>query len=208
MAKPLILVGGGGHCKSVIDVAESAGREIKGILDLPEAVGSECLTYKVIGTDDEIPGYVSECEYIITLGFITNPQKRRNLYNMVRKAGGQVGTLQSPLAHVSAYAEVGEGTVICHNVTVNAGARIGRNCILNTASNIEHDVVTGDNVHISTGAMVNGGARIGDEVFIGSGAIICNGVRVADGCVIGAGSVVVKDIEKPGTYVGVPARKI
>lgn len=39
--KNLILVGGGGHCKSVIDVAESAGYTILGILDRPEEVG-EC----------------------------------------------------------------------------------------------------------------------------------------------------------------------
>ena len=38
--KNLILIGGGGHCKSVIDVAESAGYNILGILGMPEEVGS------------------------------------------------------------------------------------------------------------------------------------------------------------------------
>ena len=41
--KPLILVGGGGHCKSVIEVAESAGYEILGVLDMPEDKGKEIL---------------------------------------------------------------------------------------------------------------------------------------------------------------------
>lgn len=54
MRKPLILVGGGGHCKSVIDVAESAGYEMLGVLDMPEDVGKDVLVYKVIGTDDDI----------------------------------------------------------------------------------------------------------------------------------------------------------
>ena len=43
MNKPLILIGGGGHCKSVIEAAESAGYSILGILDMPEDVGNEVL---------------------------------------------------------------------------------------------------------------------------------------------------------------------
>ena len=46
----IILFGGGGHCKSVIDVAESAGYTILGILDKSELVGTQVLDYKVIGT--------------------------------------------------------------------------------------------------------------------------------------------------------------
>ena len=47
--KNLILVGGGGHCKSVIEVAESAGYTILGIVDRPEELGKLVLDYKVIG---------------------------------------------------------------------------------------------------------------------------------------------------------------
>lgn len=208
MEKPLILVGGGGHCKSVIDVAETAGRPIKGILDIPDLYGCECLGYKVIGSDIDIPRYVNDCEYLITLGFITNSDKRRKIQHLIKEVNGQLALLQSPLSHVSSHASVGNGTVVCHKACINAGAHIGENCIINTASNIEHDVTIGDNVHISTGAMVNGGVAIGNDVFIGSGAIINNGVKITDNCIIGAGCVVNKDILVPGTYVGVPARKI
>ena len=87
MKHPLILIGGGGHCKSVIEVAESAGYEIKGILDMPDEVGKEVLPgHKVIGTDDEIPQYVEECDFIITVGFIKNPALRIKLYNKVKAA--------------------------------------------------------------------------------------------------------------------------
>ena len=53
MKRPLILVGGGGHCKSVIEAAESAGCFIKGILDIPSQVGEEVLGYTIIGTDND-----------------------------------------------------------------------------------------------------------------------------------------------------------
>ena len=65
--KPLILLGGGGHCKSVIDVAESAGYTILGILDKPELVGTMVLDYEIIGTDDDIPLYVDKAEFLITV---------------------------------------------------------------------------------------------------------------------------------------------
>ena len=156
MKRPLILIGGGGHCKSVIEVAESAGYEIKGILDMPDEVGKEVLPgHKVIGTDDEIPQYVEECDFIITVGFIKNPLLRIKLYNKVKAAGGRLATIIASTAHVSKYAELGEGTVIMHQAFVNAGAKIGDNCIINTFVNIEHDAEVGNQCHISTGTMVN-----------------------------------------------------
>ena len=63
MKKPLILVGGGGHCKSVLEAAESAGYSILGVLDMPEEVGKEILSTEVIGTDEDIPSYVDKCTY-------------------------------------------------------------------------------------------------------------------------------------------------
>ena len=41
MQKSLILVGGGGHCKSVLEAVESAGYSILGVLDMPEEIGKE-----------------------------------------------------------------------------------------------------------------------------------------------------------------------
>ncbi len=204
--KPLVLVGGGGHCKSVIEAAESAGREIKGILDFPEHYGEDCLGYKVIGSDDDIPLYVNDYEFIVTLGFITDPNHRIKLHRLIEEAGGKLGTVIASSANVSRHAKIGKGTVILHNANINAGASIGKGCIINSGSNIEHDVEIGDYCHISTGAMVNGDGKIGKGTFVGSGAIVANGLSISDNIVVGAGAVVCSDIKDLGTYVGVPAK--
>lgn len=206
--KPIILIGGGGHCKSVIEAAESCGKEIKGILDLPSTVGTSCLGYPVISTDDDIPKYVGDCEFMITLGFIKNPALRNKLHKLVETAGGELATIVASTAHVSRYAEVGKGTVILHCATINAGARIGMGCIINTHANIEHDVRIGDFCHVSTGVMINGDCSVGENSFIGSGSILCNNVSVCPDVVLGAGSVVTNDIFSGGTYVGTPAKLI
>lgn len=203
--KNLILVGGGGHCKSVIDVAESAGYNILGILDMPEDVGKQVLGYKVIGTDDDITLYVDKAEFVITVGFIKNPAIRIKLCNKVKEAGGKLATVIASTAHVSEYSTIGEGTVVMHQAFVNAGAHIGANCIINTNCNIEHDAHVGNQCHISTGTMVNGDCKIGERVFVGSQSVLANGVTIGDDIIVGAASFVRKSIEEKGIYSGNPA---
>ena len=203
--KPLILVGGGGHCKSVIDVAESAGYNILGVLDMPENVGKDILSTKVIGTDDDIPLYVGKADFVITVGFIKSPTIRIRLYDQIKAAGGKLATIIASTAYVSRYATIGEGTVVMHNAFVNADARIGNNVILNTFVNIEHDAVIGDQCHISTGTMVNGECKVGNNVFVGSQSVLANCIDIADGIIVGAGSLVRKSLRIKGIYSGNPA---
>lgn len=203
--KELILVGGGGHCKSVIDVAETAGFLIKGILDIPENVGKKVLGYSVIGTDEQIIDYVNKANFIVTIGHIKDAALRIKLHQKIIDSGGILATIIAPTAHVSKYAHVGEGTVVMHNAIVNSDASIGRGCIINTFANIEHDAKVGDYCHISTGAMVNGNCIIGIETFLGSQSVMVNGIEITDGCVIGAGSLVRKSLKQKGVYSGNPA---
>ncbi|MBO7428204.1 MAG: acetyltransferase [Paludibacteraceae bacterium] len=203
--KPLILIGGGGHCKSLIDVAESAGYRIAGILDRPEELGKKILNYEVIGNDDDIPKYVGSAEFIISVGYIRNPDLRIKLYELVKQQGGQFATLIASTAYVSQYASLGEGTVVMHHAFVNAEATVGKNVILNTFSNIEHGSIVGDQCHISTGVMVNGDCKVGNNCFIGSGSVLYNGVSITDGVVVSAGSVVRRPISIKGVYSGNPA---
>ena len=205
MNKPLILIGGGGHCKSVIEAAESAGYQIMGVLDLPEELGKPVLATKVVGTDDDIPAYVDKAEFVITVGFIKSPATRIKLYNRVKEAGGRLATIIASTAYVSKYATIGEGTVVMHHAFVNAGAKVGANVILNTFTNVEHDAVIGDQCHISTGTMVNGGCVVGERCFIGSQSVLANSITVGDDIVVGAGSLVRKSISQKGIYSGNPA---
>ena len=205
MTQNLILVGGGGHCKSVIEAAESAGYNILGVLDTPENVGKQVLAYSVIGTDDDIPQYVDKAEFVITVGFIKNPAIRIKLYNKVKEAGGKLATIVASSAHVSKYSTIEEGTVVMHQAFVNAGAHIGANCIINTFCNIEHDAEVGNQCHISTGTMVNGDCKVGDRCFIGSQSVLANSITIDEDIIVGAASFVRKSISDKGIYSGNPA---
>lgn len=204
MNKPLILVGGGGHCKAVIDVAECAGYTILGILDRPEEVGKFVLGYEVIGTDEDMSKYADRAAFVVTVGQIKSPDLRIKLHKMLADAGCQLATIISPMAHVSKYATIGKGTVVMHQAVVNADAKIGKGCIINTFANIEHDVQVGDYCHISTGAMVNGECKVGDRCFVGSQSVLANCITICGDIVVGAGSFVRKSITEKGVYMGNP----
>jgi sugar O-acyltransferase (sialic acid O-acetyltransferase NeuD family) len=207
----LVLVGGGGHCKSCIDAIESDTRwQIAGILDIPQHVGSRLCGYEVVGTDDAIARWAQECDvsFLVTVGQIRSAALRMSLFEKIKQAIGHLAVVQASTAMVSPHAIIQQGTIVLHKAVVNAGAQIGANVIINTAAIVEHDAVVGPHAHVSTSAVVNGDACIGAGCFIGSGAVIANGISVCDGCVIGAGAVVVKPITSPGVYVGNPAKKI
>lgn len=205
MNKPIILVGGGGHCKSVIDVAENVGYTILGILDRPEEMGKKVLDYEVVGTDNDMAKYVDKAEFIVTVGQIKSPDLRIKLHKMIEQVGGKLATIVAPTAHVSKYAQLEAGTVVMHQAVVNADAKIGKGCIVNTFASIEHDVIIGDYCHISTGTIVNGECKVGKRCFIGSQSVLSNCITIGDDVIVGAGSFVRKSIFEKGVYSGNPA---
>jgi sugar O-acyltransferase (sialic acid O-acetyltransferase NeuD family) len=206
----LILIGGGGHCKSCIDVIERTGEfNITGILDLPEKKGTKILNYEVIGSDDDISSYAkSGHTFFITLGQIKSAAVRKAIFCNLKAMNAKIATIYAPGAYVSKHAKIEMGTILMHGAVVNAGAKIGENCIINTRCTIEHDVQIGNHCHISTHAVINGDCELGNEVFVGSNATLSNQVKLSDQIIIGTGSVVLKSITVQGTYAGNPAKKI
>ena len=206
----IILVGGGGHCKSCIDVIESEDKyDIKGILDLPSELGKEVLGYTVIGNDDDIASYATEnYSFLITVGHMGKTDLRKKLFSTIKSNGGKLPVIVSSKAHVSKYSEIGKGTIVMHNSIVNADTIIGENCIINSKALIEHDVVIGGNCHISTNANINGNCNVGDDCFIASNSTLKNGVEIVGGSFVGIGSVVTKTINNKGLYFGNPAKKL
>ncbi len=208
MKKPILLIGGGGHCKSVIDVAEKAGFKIDGIIDLHKNIGKSILGYEIIGVDDDIKKYTKTHLFHITVGQIGSSKIREILYRKVKENDGKLVTIISSSACVSGHSIIGEGTIIMHNAIVNADVKIGKACIINTLANIEHDSFIGDFSHISTGVTVNGNCTIGSNCFIGSQSAVSNGISICNGSFVCIGSVITKSNDVKGTYAGNPARRI
>jgi sugar O-acyltransferase (sialic acid O-acetyltransferase NeuD family) len=197
MKGKIILIGGGGHCKSCIDVIEQQGIfRIAGIVDLPEKLRQNVLGYNIIATDDDLAQLVRENNnFLISTGQIKSPDSRINLYNILKQLGAKLPVIISPLAYVSKHAIIEDGTIIMHHALINAGVKIGKNCIINTRALVEHDAVVEDHCHISTGAVVNGGVKIGSGSFLGSGAVVEQNTSIPTGSFIKANSLYRKSDE-------------
>ena len=208
MQKELILVGGGGHCRSVAEAARAQGWHIKGVLDPAMKPGEESFGLICLGDDDSIPQFADECEFICTVGAIGVPELRNKIISKMEKTGVKFATVIAPTAYVATDAVIGEGTVVLNRVVINANVKIGRNVILNTGSIVEHDSTVGDSTHVSTGAIMNGNCHVGRDCFVASGSIMMHGTSIGDRVVVGVGSTVSKNLTEPGVYLGSPARKI
>ena len=172
MMDEILLVGGGGHCKSVIDVIEQEDNyTIAGIVDKKELIGQEVLGYKVIGCDDDLEELFLKYKYaLVTVGQIKSNSLRVKLFSILKNIGYELPVVVSPLAYVSKHAKVEEGTVVLHNALVNANATVGANCIVNSKALIEHDVTIEEHCHISTATVINGGVTVKANSFVGSNA--------------------------------------
>jgi sugar O-acyltransferase (sialic acid O-acetyltransferase NeuD family) len=190
--KKILLIGGGGHCKSCIDVIEQQGvYEIAGIIDKPSEVGQKLLGYTIIGSDDDLLSLRKEFDYaFVTIGQIRTADLKIKLYDMLKKLDFNIPFIVSPLAYVSQHAKISQGTIVMHHALVNAGALVGENCIINTKALIEHDAIIGNNCHVSTGAIINGGVVVSNECFIGSLATTKQYIKIAEKSFIKARSVV------------------
>jgi len=196
-SKKLVLIGGGGHCKSVLDSVFRMGvyQDIV-ITDLEIPVRTSIMGCSVVGDDSLLPklfanGYKKA---IITVGSIKTTKPRENIYNKIKRIGFKLETIIDPSAQVSEYAKIGNGTFVGKNACINSEAIIGDNAIINTNAVIEHDCKVGDFSHISVNAVLCGESRVGDYSFIGANSTVIQGVTVGSRSVIGAGTIVIDNI--------------
>ena len=203
----IILIGAGGHAKSVAEVINYAAEPfmIEGIIDKVKSKDPYWKTIDYLGSDDDITDLEGRNVHI-GVGMIKNLKLRESIYKAYKQKNANFPVIISKHAFVSTSVNINEGSVVMHQGFVNTGAQIGVNCILNTKSTIEHDVILGDHCHTGPGSTINADCKIGNNVFISSNATINRGITIGDNCIIGAGSVVTKDIEDNSLVFGVPAK--
>ena len=196
MKEKIVLIGGGGHCHSVIDVIEQTNKyEIIGIVDTKENIGKKVLGYEIIACDDDLETIFLSCKNaLITMGQIKTSDLRIKLFEKLKDIGFNLPVIISPIAYVSKHSSISEGTVIMHQALVNANVKIGKNCIINSKALIEHDCTVGNNCHISTASVLNGGVIVKDNTFFGSNSMSKEYVEIGENCVIGGGTKILSNI--------------
>ena len=205
-SKRILLIGGGGHCRSVLDSVLSLGLyDEVGIVDR-EAVRIPGAS--VVGSDQDLGALFQKgwTDAFITLGSVGNTALRRRIYSAIREIGFHIPTIADKTAAIAGGVRMDDGCFIGKNAVINAGASLGCCAIINTGAIVEHDCAVGDFSHISPGAVLCGQVRIGHDTHIGAGTVVRQLISVGNNVLIGAGSVVVKDIPDGKTAYGNPCR--
>jgi sugar O-acyltransferase (sialic acid O-acetyltransferase NeuD family) len=197
MNKKLLLLGGGGHCKSVLDSLLPSGQYVEiGIVDKKENVGKSILDVPIIGCDDDLPELYQQgftCAFV-TVGSIGNPSLRIKLFAEIERIGFEIPTIIDSSAVVSQHVSIERGVFIGKNAVINAGTSVGKGAIINTSATIEHDCSIGDFVHIAPGAVLCGELHIGNNTHIGANSVVKQQLKIGSDSLIGMGSVVLHSI--------------
>lgn len=221
--KKIILIGGGGHCLSVLDsLLSSMDYEDVGIIDKSEEKPSDenskdkqspentILGVKIIGNDGDLQRLYVEgyTEAFITVGSVGDVSVRRKIYRQLKQIGFQMPNIIDKSSVVSKSASLGEGIYIGKNTVINAGTVIGNCAIINTAVVVEHECRVDEFAHIAPGTILCGNVYIGGETHIGAGSVVKQGICVGKHTIIGMGSVVLNDIQDDTVAYGNPCKEV
>jgi UDP-perosamine 4-acetyltransferase len=209
MELPVIVLGGGGYARVLIDILQLRNVMIVGI-SLPEPTVDELYGYRVIGNDEDVLRDYSAKQILLVnaVGSVGLSAGRRALYEKYHTRGYRFASVIHPSAVIASDCRIGEGVQIMAGAIVQPGCRLGDNVIINTKASIDHDVAVGHHAHVAVGVTVAGGVKIGDGAFIGAGSTIIQNITIGGNSLVGAGAVVVRDVRENTTVMGVPAREV
>lgn len=209
--KKIVIIGAGGHARSVIDIFLQTGEyQIAGCLD-------PCYSYRdkiefmedihIIGDDSLIPELVNTgIEYAFVA--IGDNKLRCKIMNKVKNCALKVVSAISPHAYISPRAVIGAGSCVMPGAVININCKIGEGVIINTNSSVDHDCQIYNYVHIAPGTAISGGSVINEGTHIGTNASVIDGICIGSWSYVGAGAVVVKNIPSNVMAYGVPAKVI
>lgn len=193
----IIILGKGGHAKSLADVIEKQGiYSIAGYVINEEGDHQLEDEYPIIGKDNDLEMiYQSGIQYAaVGIGYLGKGNIRNILYKRLKEIGFFLPVICDPTAIIARNSIIGEGTFIGKGAIINSAAQIGKMCIINTGAIIEHDCEVKQYAHIAVGSILCGGVHVGSGTLIGANATVIQNRIIGDGCIVGAGEVIRKNI--------------
>ena len=206
-ARPLILVGSGGHARVLLSTLRLLGARILGFVD-PDKTRAELLAVPYLGADDAISSDPSQVLLVNGLGSVASIGNRLRVYESFRRRGYRFASVIHPSAIIAPEAELAEGVQIMAGAILQTGCVVEENCIINTGARVDHDCVIHAHAHVAPGAMLSGNVHVGPRSHVGVGATVIQGVHIGSDAIVGAGAVVLSDVPESCTVVGIPARPI
>jgi len=209
MSLPIIILGGGGHAKVLIDALLLQPVRILGFVDPRPEHPDSLLGVPWLGAMDSVLRYAPETILLVNaVGSAGATTNRKQMFAEFKEQGYSFAGVIHPSAIIGRDVQLGEGVQLLAGSIVQVGSIVGDNTIVNTKASIDHDARVGAHVHLAPGVTLSGGVHIGDGSHLGTGANVIQGMSIGRNCVIGAGSLIIRNINDGMVAYGVPAREI
>jgi sugar O-acyltransferase (sialic acid O-acetyltransferase NeuD family) len=187
----LLVVGAGGHGRSVAEAAELMGSyEVVGFLDDAESEGAKVLGMRALGPVGTVMRHRHLCDQAIVA--IGNNRVRQDITAQLLQNGFEMATVIHPRSFVSPLAVVGGGTAIMAGAIVGTLARLGAGVIVNCGAVVDHDAVVEDFGHLGVNASMAGGTILGQGAWMQAGSVLGYGVIIPAGATLQPGEAVAK----------------
>jgi sugar O-acyltransferase (sialic acid O-acetyltransferase NeuD family) len=204
----LIVVGGGGHAKVLVNALLLQRRTILGFVDL-DAAAAPFMGISCLGNDDAISEFSPDNIQLVNgVGSVKFTRPRQVIYEKFVTKNYSFATVTHPGSIVAPDAEIADGVQIMAGAVIQPGCRLGSNTIINTRASLDHDCLIDAHVHIAPGVTLSGGVHIGKGSHIGTGATVIQGIKVGVSSIVAAGAVVIRDVPDGVTVAGVPATSL
>lgn len=197
----LLIYGGGGHGKSIIDLIRLIGKyKIAGIVDDGLQSGEQILGCAVLGDDTILEELFSKGLRLAVnaVGGVGNIGLRVAIFHKLTERGFEFPTLIHPSAMVESSAHLDSGIQVLPQSYVGTDAKVGFGVIINNGAIVSHDCVLGEYASLAPGAILAGGVHIGESTQVGMGVTINLNVIIGGKAQIGNGAVVKDDVPDGG----------
>ncbi|OQC35517.1 MAG: UDP-N-acetylbacillosamine N-acetyltransferase [Bacteroidetes bacterium ADurb.Bin041] len=208
----IVIIGSGGLAKEIAEYIDSIN-ESNPIWNLlgystnnPDQLGIFIHNYKIFCLDEEIDHWTKQLGLVIGVGFPNKISEISAYFN--KNLNLYFPNIILPTAFIAKHISLDKGNIITPGVVISTDVQIGSYNLFNWNVTIGHDTLIGNCNVFNPGSNISGNIILGSRVLVGTGSQILQGLTICDDVIIGAGAVVTKDIKEPGTYVGIPARRI
>ncbi|MGW8252120.1 MAG: acetyltransferase, partial [Anaerolineales bacterium] len=200
-ATAIIVYGGGGHGKSLIDLIHAlGGYHIVGIVDDSIPAQQTILGVPVLGGGEVLAELHTRGvrQAANAVGGIGDLAVRVKIFERLAAAGFTCPALLHPSAYIEPSAQLSPGVQIFPHAYVGSDVKVGFGTIVNTGAIVSHDCRLGNYVNLSPGAILAGGVQVEDGVLLGMGATVNLQAHIGRGARIGNGATVKSDVPQAG----------
>lgn len=208
--KKIIILGAGGSGHDIVSLIKSINKikiefEIVGFLDdNPALWGKSFIGVNVLGPINDSINY-NNCLFISSIANPINRLIRRNIFERVKRQGGEFCSLIHPNVVFYDNVVVGEGVVINANCVLGSNVFIGDDVHFGYGCNIAHESKIGSHTSFGAGVNLSSNTLIGADCYIGCGVSSAHDIKVCENTLVASGSAIIEDLrDNNDTWIGVP----